>query len=194
MNRRRLIAAASLAPLLPPLADCGRDDLSGEWYSDWDLAGGCTSEGPAVARLDALGRPADICPSDPTATHWTWVMYGGAWCSASRSQAGRMRDFDQRCREWMEVLTVLTGAEPLQLPTRGDALAWASATGLPPERVLFAPTEVDTRIVPQHLLLSPEGRTLYRFNGVLGVDEMLDLAVGFRMGLRQPKLRRLPSR
>lgn len=195
MNRRHLLLATTLAPLL---AACGRDDLTGEWYSDWDLAGGCAagnanrSAGPV--RVDASGRSADICPPDPGGDIWTWVLYGAEWCPASRSQAAHMREFDHRCREWVDVLSVFTGAEPLVPPLQREALAWAARTGLPPERVLFAPREADSRVVPQHLLLNPAGNTVWRWNGVLRADEMLDVAVGFRMGLRQPNLRRGPQR
>lgn len=195
MNRRRLITAATLAPLLPPLLGaCGRDDPTGEWYSNWDLDGGCASRLPALPRQDAQGRVADICPVDAAGAGWTWVFYGADWCQASRSQAARIAEFDRRSRDWLEVLTVLTSAEPLVVPKRSDALAWAARTGLPPARVLFAPQEDDPRTVPQHLLIGPAGATQWRWIGVLEVAEMVDIATGFRDGTRQPRVRRLPQR
>lgn len=197
MDRRPLLLAAALATgLAPVLSACGRaDDPTGEWYGDWDIAGGCAGTSPAgIQRQDALGRPADVCPAELPASAWTWVIYGAEWCQASRSQAARIREFDQRSRDWMDVLTVLTSAEPLVLPGRRDAMAWAGRTGLPPERVLFAPREADMRTVPQHLLIGPAGTTQFRWIGVLEVAEMLDIAIGFRDGTRKPQLRRKPVR
>ena len=191
MDRRHLLAAAALGPLL---AACSRGDPTGEWYSNWDLDGGCTSSMPATPRLDALGRTADICPAVACNTGWTWVFYGADWCPASRTQAARMPEFDRRRPAWLELITVLTSAEPLVLPRRSDAQAWAARTGLPQARVLFAPQEDDPRTVPQHLLIGPAGTTSWRWIGVLEVAEMLDTAIAFRDGTRQPRVRRIAAR
>jgi hypothetical protein len=188
LSQRRLVAAL-------PLRICGVWSLQGLF-----LRSSPAPRGPSSRRRTA---PTDRRPL-LIATSGAAVLapllsacgrdYGAEGCEASRSQAARTREFEQRCRSWMEALRMLTSAEPRGLPSRSDAITWAACTGLPPTRVLHAPLEADMRIVPQHLLMGPAGTTQFRWIGVLEVGGMLDIAIGFRDGTRQPKLRLLPAR
>jgi len=82
------------------------------------------------------------------------------------------------------VFTVLTsGAEPFTVARLGDARAWASQHGIDPARILFG-TEPDSRVIPQHLLIGPDGRTWFRYIGQLQTEEMLDIFQDFESGRR----------
>lgn len=193
---RRALLALGLLPLAAG-PGCGRQDPTGEWYTQWDLAGACRVAGPGTARLDARGRRADICDAyaDGAGGGWTWVFYGAPWCSASRWQAARMAAFDAAVQGRAQVFGVLTGgAEPLQRPRLPDAQAWAAVTGLPPGQVLFDPADDDARTIPQHLLLDAGGATVYRWIGGLDVTAMQALLDDFHSGRRRPRVRAMPAR
>ncbi|WP_328987159.1 hypothetical protein [Thiorhodovibrio winogradskyi] len=91
----------------------------------------------------------------------------------------------------MAVYTVLTaGNEPFTPATVDHARTWAGSYGLAPGHVL---TEEATRIIPQHLLIGPDGRTFYRHVGFLAADEMLRILDDFRHYRRVPDVRSLPD-
>ena len=90
---------------------------------------------------------------------------------------------------WSDVLfTVLTGgAEPFTVAHLGEARAWASEHGIDPARILFG-SEPDSRVIPQHLLIGPDGRTWFRYIGQLQTEDMLDIFQAFETGLRLPNM------
>lgn len=181
------------------LAGCSRGASEPrEWYSSWDLAGGCQSETRAIAWRNALGEASGVCPGEDPASQrsadaadgWTWVFYGALWCSNSRQQAARMSEFVARVGHRAEVYAVLTGLdEPFTRPQAPDARAWAGTMGLSPRRVLFDPAEEGVRSVPQHLLIGPDRRTWYRFVGGLPTQDMVSLLEDFASGRRLPRVR-----
>lgn len=193
---RRLVGLGVV--LVPPgaLLGCSRGSEPGEWYSNWDLAGGCQAAQPGAPWLNAAGEPSGFCPGDdptlPSTADWTWVFYGAPWCSTSTRQAARMPDFVSRVGSQALVYTVLTAPDgPNAVPQLADVRAWGARTGLPPHRVLFNPRESDNRTVPQHLLIGPDARTWWRFAGGLPVDMMVEVLAEFAAGRRQPRVRRI---
>ncbi|MBK1674010.1 hypothetical protein CKO35_11960 [Ectothiorhodospira shaposhnikovii] len=168
-----------------PLFSCGSPrDQTGEFYTDWDRAGGCAGvQSVADDRLDATGRRVDVC--DRVDNGWIWVTYAAAWCGASQSQASPIRELHRSAMPSLQVYTVLTGAdEPFQPAGVGDARRWAGRFGLPPEGVLAEGHS--TRTLPQHLLIGPDGRTWYRYIGYLQATEMRDIINDFATSERFP--------
>lgn len=187
-SMRRLGAPA----LALALVACGPADDGGEFYTRWDLAGGCTSTLEGAARADAFGEPVDVC--DYAGPGWVWVTYAAGWCSASRSQAPHVQRFARRASRPVQVFTVLTGGPEFGVPpTRDDARRWASAHGIEGGRVLYE-SDDGGRTIPQHLLIGPDGRTWYRYVGFLDAEAMQALVEEFADGRREPDVRDLPVR
>lgn len=177
------------------LAGCAGEDKSGEFYTDWDISGGCLSGIVGDDRVDAGGRLVDVCDF-VDADGWVWVTYAAGWCSASRNQAAEVRRFSaQAGAHGVEVFTVLTSGDETFSPARSShAAAWASTHGLPAGRVLAEGTEGGGRIIPQHLLIGPDGRTWYRYVGYLDSEAMLALVDDFASGRRVPNVRAMPKK
>jgi hypothetical protein len=83
------------------------------------------------------------------------------------------------------------GTEPFVGATEHDARAWAGTHRLPASHVL---AEQSTRVIPQHLLIGPDGRTWYRYVGSLGSEEMSWLLREFEEGAKVPDVRPLRRR
>lgn len=180
----RIIVRLLALPVALAIGACtGPSEVrEGEWYSNWDLDGGCRSTLPGPERRDASGAPSDFCKSVAPG-RWVWVVYGAPWCSASRNQAARMREFEGRAGSALVLHSVLTsGPEPLSIARLDDARAWSGMTGLPTARVSFDPLESDPRTVPMHLVVGPDGRTWFRWIGPLDTATMLARLQAFESG------------
>lgn len=175
--------------LLAALSGCEGSDGTGEWYTNWDLAGGCASDAGGDVRPNGAGGAVDVC--DALDEHeWVWVTYAAPWCSASRSQAAQIRSLQKSASADLAVYTVLTaGQEPFSPTTAGHARSWAGGFGLPASHVL---AEQSSRTIPQHLLIGPDGRTFYRYVGFLDAQAIQQLLDAFRDGVRFPDVRELP--
>lgn len=186
---RHILQGASLLLAALILGGCEGDDGSGEWYTDWDIAGGCASDSGGDSRPSAAGTLVDVC-ADVDGQRWIWVTYAAPWCSASQSQAPQIRALQQSATPDLAVYTVLTGGnQPFSPATASHARAWASRYGLAPGHVL---AEESSRTIPQHLLIGPDGRTFYRYVGFLSQDAIRQLVADFRTGTRAPDVRDLP--
>jgi hypothetical protein len=171
-------------------AGCGETDRTGEFYTDWDIAGGCVSGLPGAVRRDGNNAASDFCDLAPGG--WIWVTYAAEWCPASRNQAAPAARFARTVRGRLDVFTVLTsGAEPFTVARLGEVRAWASRHGIASTHILFG-TEPDSRVIPQHLLIGPDGRTWFRYIGQLQTEEMLHIFQEFESGLRRPDLHAKP--
>lgn len=189
-TRVPVIHQASLMFAALTLAACGSDDKAGEFYTLWDLDGGCNSTRPGAVRRDANDRIVDVC--DLAGGRWIWATYAAPWCSASRSQAPAVNGLTRAGRRDFDVFVVLTSGDDVFTPaSRNHASAWAGAFGFAPGRVLYA-SEDATRTLPQHLLIGPDGHTWYRYIGYLDTNEMQRLLDDFASGARAPNVRELP--
>lgn len=190
LSRDRASRLALLCLFIVHLNGCGDGSGSGEWYTDWDIAGGCASDQGGDTRTSGTGTEVDVC-HDVGGFDWIWVTYAAPWCSASNSQAAHIRTFQDSIEPDVALYTVLTsGHEPFSAATISHARAWASAKGLPPDHVL---AEESIRTIPQHLLIGPDGRTYYRYVGFLQTEDMLQLLDDFRRSHRVPDVRPLPA-
>lgn len=176
------VLLASLAIL--GLGARGSADQSGEFYTDWDEAGGCTSDrGAGPARIAASGEEIDVCayPGD-----FVWISYVAPWCSTSAAQAPHFRAAAQvPLTRTRFVMSLTSGREPFTAATRQDALAWANRYGL--DRRMVAAEGHSVRTIPQHALIGPDGRTWYRYIGLLDEDEIYALLADFQNGAREPR-------
>jgi hypothetical protein len=178
-----------LISALLSLSGCSGDSGSGEWYTDWDLAGGCASDQGGDTRTSGAGTEVDVCDAVGESS-WIWVTYAAPWCSASKAQAPQIRAFKNQAEADVILYAVLTaGDEVFSAATVAQARSWASRYGLPARQVL---TEESTRTIPQHLLIGPDGRTFYRYVGFLDAAEMHQLLEEFRQHIRVPDVRSLP--
>ncbi|MEX2480307.1 MAG: hypothetical protein WD928_05535 [Gammaproteobacteria bacterium] len=189
-TRVSAIRRASLLLAALTLTACGSDDKAGEFYTLWDLDGGCNSTRPGAVRRDAKDRIVEVC--DLADSRWIWVTYAAPWCSASRKQAPAVNRLTRTGRRDFDVFVVLTSRDEVFTPaSRNHASAWTGAYGFAPGRVLYE-SEDGTRTLPQHLLIGPDGRTWYRYIGYLDTNEMQRLLDDFASGARTPNVRELP--
>jgi len=188
---RSAVLAMWVAVSVLGVSGCGSRDSSGEFYTDWDLAGGCTITEGGASRPSGAGGLVNVC-ADVDRYDWIWVTYAAAWCSTSGRQAPQIRAFAASTGPRVKVYTVLTsGTEPFVGATEHDARAWAGSHRLPASQVL---AEESTRVIPQHLLIGPDARTWYRHVGFLNSEEMSRLLHEFEEGVRVPNVRPLRRR
>lgn len=177
--------------LAAALAACGGQDRDGEFYTDWDLAGGCSNDEGIADRLDAEDNAVDVCAAEG---RWVWVSYAAAWCSTSRKQAPVLSRLTRSPPQDALLYAVLTNGDEVFTPaTRRDAQAWAGTDGFDRQRVL-RDAEPGNRTLPQRLLIGPDGRTWYRYIGYLEAAEIASLLEDFAHGARSPDVRDLGAR
>ncbi len=175
--------------LLVSMVGCGNNSGSGEFYTHWDIAGGCASDEGGDTRPSGAGTQVDVC-DDVGKYPWIWVSYAAPWCSASKAQAPHIRALLRGAGSDLSIYTVLTSShEPFSAATANDARAWSNAYGLPARQVL---AEEATRTIPQHLLIGPDGRTFYRYVGFLRTEEIQQILDDFSNYTRMPDVRSLP--
>jgi hypothetical protein len=172
----------SLLPLL--LGACGgSDNREGEFYTHWDQAGGCASTmARTVDWINGHGTPVDVCafPGD-----FVWVTYAALWCDTSHSQAPHVSAVVRSHGSTgnARFITTLTGgSEPFTEATVRDAAQWAARFGL--DRTWVVTEGHSTRTIPQHALIGPDGRTWFRYVGMLRGEEIETLLDEFRSGAR----------
>ncbi|MDP2226020.1 MAG: hypothetical protein Q8J78_00885 [Moraxellaceae bacterium] len=184
MRWKRLLPVLTTTLLLA----CGgaSETAVGEFYTDWDKAGGCTSSIPRDAPWrSADGSDIDICD---WRGEFVWVTYAALWCGTCHNQAPQFRGAIADAGQHARFLTTLTGGiEVFSEASRDDAKSWARRFGFTPAQVV---TEGhSTRTVPQHLLLGPDGRSWYRHVGLLRRDEIVAILADFRSGARSANVR-----
>ena len=170
----------ALLPLL--LCACGRsDNPEGEFYTDWDQAGGCASTmARTVDWINGHGVPVDVCAFPG---NFVWVTYAALWCSTSQNQAPHVSAVVRSNTGTARFITTLTGgSEPFTEATVRDAAQWAARFGL--DRTWVVTEGHSTRTIPQHALIGPDGRTWFRYIGMLRGEEIATLLDEFRSGAR----------
>lgn len=143
---------------------CGPDDPYVGHMDDTSYAGQVTPA-KTIGRVNAKGQIISI---DQFRGRFVWAEYSAPWCSPCIPQARAIRQLDQRYRDKVIFLTVITSASTNygDVPTQETARAWAAKTRLNPDRVVAA-TNLYGRKIPSHILYSPEGHALFRHEGLL---------------------------
>lgn len=98
---------------------------------------------------------------------FVWVEYAATWCGPCARQAPIIRKLDDELRDEVVFVTVMTSARAGvggPTATRETAEAWARRFGLEPGNVVAS--DLWSLTVPQHILYSPRGQTLYRMEGL----------------------------
>ena len=96
---------------------------------------------------------------------FVWVDYAAPWCGPCAPQASVIGKLDRTLGGKVVFLTVMTSDnEPFQEATRTTARLWAKRFGLNPDKVVAGRNSSLT--IPQHVLFSPAGQTLYRETGL----------------------------
>lgn len=186
---RGFCKAVFIHSLLVLVTGCGgKKDSTGEFYTNWDIAGGCVSDRGGDTRPSAAGTQVNVC-DDVSSSSWIWVSYAAPWCTASKEQAPVISSLLRSSGSHLAVYKVLTsGNEPFVGATSSDIRAWARSYKLPADSVL---AEKSTRVLPQHLLIGPDGRTWYRYIGYLSRQEIETLIDEFESGARMPNIREI---
>jgi hypothetical protein len=84
-----------------------------------------------------------------------------------------------------KAVVVTSGREVFSPATAADVQRWAQRLGLGLDRAVGEGGD-SARTVPQHLLLGPDGRTAYRYVGVLFAEDMQRILDDFQSGRRIP--------
>lgn len=191
-NRDTIPTMSRIFVFIMTLSACDQEDQSGEFYTRWDIDGACNSKMPRVDdRYDTEGHVVDVCDY-VVDDGWVWVTYAAEWCSSSRKQASAVRQLTGSVNSNdVTVFTVLTsGSDPFVAARSSDAKIWAQTHRLPVSLVLYD-SEAGGRVLPQHMLLGPDGKTWYRYIGYLDAEQMRHLLQDFMSGNRQPNVRDL---
>ena len=159
------------------------------------LSGGCekSTEYPYVGDMEdrsysgRRGRPYSPTADGGTLAledftgKFVWVEYAAPWCGPCTRQAPIIKKLEGEFSSGVVFVTVITSAQAgLGRPTAtaATARAWAQRFGLEPRKVVAS--DLWTFTIPQHILYSPEGQTLYRKEGLHSesqVREVLALAM-----------------
>jgi thiol-disulfide isomerase/thioredoxin len=122
---------------------------------------------PANSYVDANGRKVSL--SDYFGKY-LWVDYAAEWCSYCGPQARTLKGLEQRYRDQIMFLTVVTGtAKVMEPPSAKTAMQWARRFDLDPDRVL-ANFRTDT--LPYHILYSPSGAILFQGSGLFDAGKI----------------------
>ena len=122
---------------------------------------------PANTYIDANGREVSL--SDYFGKY-LWVDYAAEWCSYCEPQARTLKGLEQRYRDQIRFLTVVTGtAKVMEPPSAETAMQWARRFDLDPDRVL---ANFRTNTLPYHILYSPSGAILFQDSGLFDAGKI----------------------
>ena len=154
------------------------------------LSGGCEKSGqyPYVGDMEdssysgRRGRPYGPTADggqlalEDFAGEFVWVEYAATWCGPCARQAPIIKKLEGELRGDVVFITVITSAQAgLGRPTatRETAKAWAERFGLQPRNVVAS--DLWSLTIPQHILYSPRGQTLYRKEGLHSEQQVRDV-------------------
>ena len=167
------------------LTACGSDNrLVGEFYTDWDRTGACQGDKAGPWGLSLAGTMLGPCMFPG---RFVWITYDALWCSACREQTAATSAAARERLDDVVFLSVLTGGREVFVSASDEEVRnWAGEYGLDPRFVVSEGSS--SRTVPQHALIGPDGRTWYRYVGLVSADEMRSTLDAFRSGKRAPVL------
>lgn len=93
---------------------------------------------------------------------FVWVDFAAPWCPPCAPQAQVIRRLEYTTPGVAFVTMVTSDREPMSAATESTARAWAGRFRLDPARVAACG---ETRVIPSHMLFSPEGQLLYWSEG-----------------------------
>jgi thiol-disulfide isomerase/thioredoxin len=139
------------------------------------VAGGCTvgdQPDPYVGNMDDFSyagrRGKSYGPSASGKTiqiadfkgRFVWIDYSAPWCGPCLRQARVIKQIEKAHGNKVVFITMMTSDHgPGRPATRQTARQWSKQFALEPDHVV--PTDERHRTIPQHVVFSPLGQTLY---------------------------------
>jgi thiol-disulfide isomerase/thioredoxin len=103
------------------------------------------------------------------AGEFVWVDFAAPWCPPCIPQAQVIRQLEHATPGVAFITLMTSDEEPLSVATDRTASRWASRFGLDSSRVAAC---TETRVIPTHMLFSPEGQLLYWSEGGLSAAQI----------------------
>jgi thiol-disulfide isomerase/thioredoxin len=166
-------AGRAAVVLLIFVTGCGEaDDPYVGVMSDTSYGGQVTAE-RTKHRVSANGRKVAI---SGFRGRYVWADSAAPWCSPCIPQSQTIRRLQDSVGESVIFLTVMTSETPghADIPDQGTALSWSKRFGLNPDHVVAAKDQYG-RIIPSHMLFSPEGHTLYAATGLMSESQIREV-------------------
>lgn len=140
----------------------------GKHFTNWDLNGGCQNSDTTPWGKNLAGEEFSPCDFKGS---YLWVYYSAPWCSTCKSQNSVIRKVATNFKNIEMVAVITSGTEIMTQPTRADGNSLKAKIGFPEERIVL---EEDgySRTIPQHLLLSSDGSSLFRHEGMLSFEQI----------------------
>ncbi len=159
-NWRHIVTSAACVCLLA--VGCGEEDRWVGVMSDYSYAGQVTTEHTKL-RDNARGRPTSVSQFEGK---FVWSDYAAPWCPPCIPQSHTIRRLQNAYKDRVVFLTVMTSesSDYRSIPDASTARKWAARFRLNPDHVVAAEDQWG-RLVPSHMLFSPQGQTLFRFDG-----------------------------
>lgn len=176
------ISAVALASAWLTLPGCVTSEGAGQYYTDWDRAGACASGDDKPWGASLAGKPLGPCSFGG---NLVWISYDALWCGPCRAQTAATSEAARQAPDHTVFMWVLSGGSKMFTPASEPELRrWAEQFALDPA---FVVSEGATaRTLPQHALIGPDGRTWFRYVGLMNAAQILDTIRDFRLGKRQP--------
>lgn len=131
-------------------------DLADRSYSAMRHTRFVSATGEAIALTDFAGD-------------FVWLDYAAPWCSTCDPQSRTISTLERSLGHEVVFLTVITTDMNLNPATPQTARSWARRYNLQTGQVLVGAW---ARFLPQHVLFSPTGQTLYRHTGLLTAEQI----------------------
>ncbi|MDX1740899.1 MAG: hypothetical protein R3178_06380, partial [Rhodothermales bacterium] len=171
-NRSSLTAATILIAVVSVTIGCESDHPYEGVMDDVSYAGQVKPENVKM-RVNAKGRPVAV---SEFRGRFVWADYAAPWCSPCTPQSRVIRRLQDRYVGNVVFLTVMTSETPGPegRPDQSTARSWASRFRLDPELVVAA-DDLYGRIIPSHMLYSPEGHTLFTYTGSMSESQIIEV-------------------
>ncbi len=134
-------------------------DLTDRSYAAMRHTRFVSATGEAIALADFAGD-------------FVWLDYAAPWCSTCDPQSRIISALERSLGHEIVFLTVITTDMNLKQATPQTARDWARRYNLQADQVLVG---AGARFLPQHVLFSPTGQTLYRHTGFLTAEKIKNL-------------------
>ena len=151
---------------------CGPDDPYVGNMSDTSYGGQVTLD-HTKQRVSANDRMVAV---SEFRGRYVWADYAAPWCSPCIPQSRTIRRLQKSLGRDVVFLTVMTSETPGYegRPDRGTAQSWSQRFNLDPNLVVAAEDQYG-RLIPSHMLFSPEGHTLYAATGAMSESQIRDI-------------------
>lgn len=155
------------------LQGCASSQKKGDPYegrmSDTSYSGQITPD-KKVSRINAEGGKTSVADFKGK---FIFANYAAPWCGVCVDQANAIKAIEKNFGDNIIFLTVITSASEKyeDIPNQNTAKQWANRFGLNKKQVV-ASKDHWSMTVPQNLLFSPDGQTLFIHQGLISQDQL----------------------